>query len=71
MSLCYGENDFDKYKETPQNMNIFTLHDRNIYRDTNENQKSLTARKKYQNNLRRKMVKMVKTKRLSTQIEKW
>lgn len=50
-------------------MNIFSLHDKNVYKDIecrNFEQKSLTARKSHQNNLRRKASNMPKTKKMSS-----
>ena len=55
-----------KAAESIPKMNIFSLHDRNWYKDIEWRQfeqKSLTTRKNWQNNLRRKVSNITKSKK--------
>ena len=67
MSICKDNLNKLGTDESTSNLNIFSLHEANVYKDNANNHKnSTTAKNKYKNTLRRKVVRGAKSKRLST-----
>ena len=65
-SLGYGKHKWIRPNDSAPRVNIFSLHDRNVYRDIewrNWDPMPQTTRKWYRNNLRRKTIMLSKSRK--------